>query len=62
VPHLRIIDDALWKAVKARQEEVRIEIGRDEGGNALNCAHRRLPAQRSIGLWRLRRRLHNCRC
>jgi site-specific DNA recombinase len=41
VPHLRIIDDALWKRAKARQQEVRIEIGRDAGGNALNRAHRR---------------------
>jgi len=41
VPHLRIISDALWNQVKARQGEVRIEIGRDAGGNALNRAHRR---------------------
>src|ERR1700730_1518120 len=41
VPHLRIIDDELWKRVKVRQQEVRFEIGRDEQGNALNRAHRR---------------------
>jgi site-specific DNA recombinase len=41
VPHLRLIEDALWNRVKARQKEVRIEIGRDAGGNALNRAHRR---------------------
>ncbi len=41
VPHLRIIDDALWNTVKARQEEVRLAVGRDAGGNALNRAHRR---------------------
>jgi hypothetical protein len=41
VPHLRIIDDALWQRVKARQGEVRFEIGRDDAGNALNRAHRR---------------------
>ena len=41
VPELRIVDDSLWNVVKARQKEVRIEIGRDEDGNALNRAHRR---------------------
>lgn len=41
VPELRIIDDDLWKKVKARQKAVRIEIGKDESGNALNRAHRR---------------------
>ncbi|MGC2413947.1 MAG: recombinase family protein [Stellaceae bacterium] len=41
VPHLRIIDDELWERVKARQQRVRFEIGRDEHGNALNRAHRR---------------------
>ena len=40
VPHLRIIDQDLWDRVKARQDDVRIEIGRDDGGNALNRAHR----------------------
>jgi len=41
VPELRIVDDELWNKVKARQREVRNEIGRDAGGNALNRAHRR---------------------
>jgi hypothetical protein len=41
VPHLRIIDDALWARVKGRQSVVRIEMGRDPNGNALNRAHRR---------------------
>jgi len=41
VPELRIIDDDLWQEVKRRQEEVTIEMSRDEGGNALNRAHRR---------------------
>jgi site-specific DNA recombinase len=41
VPDLRIVDDDLWMRVKARQRQVRIEIGRDDGGNALNRAHRR---------------------
>jgi hypothetical protein len=41
VPELRIIDDDLWEAAKARQREVRIEIAPDEAGNALNRAHRR---------------------
>jgi site-specific DNA recombinase len=40
VPELRIIDDALWDAVKARQEEVRLVMSRDADGNALNGAHR----------------------
>jgi hypothetical protein len=41
VPHLRIVDDALWQQVKARQDMLRFEIGREVGGNALNRAHRR---------------------
>jgi hypothetical protein len=41
VPELRILDDDLWEAVKLRQRELSFEIGRDEGGNALNRAHRR---------------------
>jgi site-specific DNA recombinase len=41
VPHLRIVDDELWRQVKARQEMLRFAIGRDAGGNALNRAHRR---------------------
>ena len=41
VPDLRIVDNDLWERVKARQQEVRIEIGRNELGNALNRAHRR---------------------
>src|SRR6266404_596518 len=41
VPELRIIDDDLWARVKARQAEVRIEMGKDGDGNALNRAHRR---------------------
>ncbi len=41
VPKLRIVSDDLWNRVKARQADVRIEIGRDETGNALNRAHRR---------------------
>ncbi len=41
VPHLQIIDHALWDRVKARQQEVSFEIGRNDKGNALNRAHRR---------------------
>ena len=41
VPNLQIIDDNLWDRVKARQKEVRIEMGRDSSGNALNRVHRR---------------------
>ena len=40
VPELRIVDDALWDAVKAQQAEVRIEIAGVVDGNALNGAHR----------------------
>jgi hypothetical protein len=41
VQELRIIDDDLWARVKARQAEVRIEMGKDGDGNALNRTHRR---------------------
>jgi hypothetical protein len=41
VPHLRIIDDALWREVKRRQETTTFAMSRDESGNALNRAHRR---------------------
>jgi site-specific DNA recombinase len=41
VLQLRIVDDELWRRVKARQEMLRFEIGRDARGNALNRAHRR---------------------
>jgi DNA invertase Pin-like site-specific DNA recombinase len=41
VPHLRIIEENLWQQVKARQQQVRFLIERDEQGNALNRAHRR---------------------
>lgn len=41
VPHLRIIEDALWHEVKRRQEITAFEMARDEQGNALNRAHRR---------------------
>jgi hypothetical protein len=40
VPELRIVDDALWAAVKARQAEVLLVMSRDADGNALNGAHR----------------------
>ena len=40
-PELRIIDDDLWQRVKVRQGQVRIEMGKDTDGNALNRAHRR---------------------
>jgi Skp family chaperone for outer membrane proteins len=41
VPELRIVDNDLWDAVKARQRELSFEIRRDDSGNALNRAHRR---------------------
>ena len=40
VPELRIIDNELWERVKARQGEARIEMGKDDAGNALNRLHR----------------------
>jgi site-specific DNA recombinase len=39
IPHLRIIDDELWRRAKAQQKIVRIEMRRDETGNALNRTH-----------------------
>ncbi len=41
VPTLRIIEDDLWESVKLRQRQLSFQIGRDEGGNALNRVHRR---------------------
>ncbi|WP_247881348.1 recombinase family protein [Skermanella sp. TT6] len=41
VPDLRIVDEVLWLAVKARQQEVGFRMARDDSGNALNRAHRR---------------------
>src|SRR5579875_3163948 len=41
VPALRIIDDALWGAVKQRQGCIGFAIGRDASGAALNHSHRR---------------------
>ena len=41
VPALRIIDQELWEAVKARQAAARIEMGKDHGGNMLNRVRRR---------------------
>ena len=41
VPDLRIIADDLWNRTKQRQRQARIEIGRNEAGNALNRVHRR---------------------
>ena len=41
VPNLRIVDEALWKRVRERQQKIRFTIERDERGNPLNRAHRR---------------------
>ena len=41
IPGLRIIDDELWQQVKVRQQSVRLEMSRDDSGNALNRVHRR---------------------
>ena len=40
MPQLRIVEDALWQRVKARQEQLAFKVGRDESGNALNRTHR----------------------
>ena len=41
VPGLRIIDQELWDAVKARQAAARVEMGKDGDGTALNRVRRR---------------------
>jgi hypothetical protein len=41
LPDLRLIDDELWDAVKARQKEATHTISRDDAGIALNRVHRR---------------------
>ena len=40
IPELRILDQAVWDATKARQATTQFEIGRSGVGNALNRAHR----------------------
>ncbi len=42
VPHLRIIDDALWERTRTRRQSLSHAMGRDSSGNALNVAHRRI--------------------
>ncbi len=41
LPELRIVDQELWEAVKARQDALGFAIARDGSGQALNRAHRR---------------------
>ena len=41
VPELRIIDQPLWDATRARQQAGRYAVRREDAGNALNRAHRR---------------------
>ena len=41
VAELWIVDEALWQAVKHRQGALSFTVARDEGGKALNRAHRR---------------------
>lgn len=41
IPDLRIIDQELWDAARARQSSVQFTMSRDEAGNALNRTHRR---------------------
>ena len=40
LPELRIVDEALWDAVKARQDALGFAIRRNGDGQALNRAHR----------------------
>jgi site-specific DNA recombinase len=40
VPHLRIVNDALWSAVRARQEGIRHDMSSVRGSGTLNKAHR----------------------
>jgi len=40
VPHLRIIDDAVWERVKARQSDMRAALKESTSRNHLNEAHR----------------------
>ncbi|HEX6011602.1 MAG TPA: recombinase zinc beta ribbon domain-containing protein [Geminicoccaceae bacterium] len=41
VPELRVVDDELWRAVKARQAALTHAVRPKADGNALNAAHRR---------------------
>ena len=41
IPELRIVEQAVWDRVKARQSAASFEMGRDDSGNALNRTHRR---------------------
>ena len=41
LPELRVVDQALWEAVKSRQAATTFAMGRDETGQKLNQAHRR---------------------
>jgi site-specific DNA recombinase len=41
LPELRIVDQPLWDAVKARQDALGFAVGRNHAGQALNRAHRR---------------------
>ncbi len=40
VPELRIVDQEVWDQARVRHTAVQFTMGRDEGGNALNRAHR----------------------
>lgn len=39
VPEFRIVEDALWQRVKARQRDATATTARDDSGNALNHVH-----------------------
>ena len=41
IPELRIVEQAVWDRVKARQAAASFEMGRDDSGHALNRTHRR---------------------
>ena len=60
VAELRIVDDALWEAVKHRQQVRAFTVARDEGGQALNRAHRRrFLLSGLLAAAAVRRRLHD---
>ncbi|WPZ34048.1 recombinase family protein [Thalassobaculum sp. OXR-137] len=42
VPDLRIVDDRVWQQTRTRRSDLARTMGRDESGNALNVAHRRV--------------------
>jgi site-specific DNA recombinase len=61
VPALRIIDQVLWDAVKARQSSMTFETSTPRAGPAQRPAPAAIPAERGVDLRLLRGRLHHHR-